>query len=137
MAEFGVDEKKPIPGAPTYKEPTTIWDAIIGGARREDGFTPRGAVFLQEQVEAIFQGNADLSAPEEKGAKKGLEKLIRGGPLGEAIVDVLFGDNKAGAPDPSPPSGGTGRVPGDIGFVVNDAGELVAVQMLPVWTRDP
>lgn len=82
-------------------------------------------------------GRAGNSGSETKGIQKAIEKGLRFGKLREAFLDVLFGDNKVGAPDP------VGRQV--VKFVDENGQEYtldanmqpVKVQMLPMWEADP
>lgn len=92
---------------------------------------------IVDEAKAALQGHADTPAVDEKIGKQVAKKVIRGGPLGEAIRDVLFGGQQAGAPDPQgrydvvqvDQAGNT--------YTMNADGQMVQVQMLPMWTADP
>lgn len=90
-----------------------------------------------EEIDDQLSGRADNNFAEKKGIEKGIAKVIRSGTLTDILDKLLFGDNKAGAPDPELPNGGAGRDPAGHTYVVDADGNLVEVQMLPVWTRDP
>lgn len=100
-----------------------------------DTNTPEGAA-RQEVVDQL-NGRGNNTAAETKGIEKAIEKGLKLGRIQGTLVDVLFGDDKAGAPDPAPRY--------DLRFVDeqgrvttwDEQGNLVEVVMPPMWMADP
>lgn len=97
---------------------------------------PVGSAIVEEAGNAL-RGRAETPAVDEKIGKTLVKKLIRGGPIGEAISDVLFGGNKAGAPDPSGRRGPLQFDESGAPFRFNERGERIDTQMLDMWMADP
>jgi hypothetical protein len=115
----------------------SIWEWFITPDGEGSLLPPTVSQAIGEQLEDTLAGRSGNNAGETKLEQKAIEKVVRGGPLGESIVEVLFGDNRAGAPDPS--SRRSEPFIDEQGQLVqfNERGEKLLVQMLPIWLRDP
>lgn len=121
--------------APSLLAASSLFPLLPRFPEPEKPGTPEN--IIQTEISDQLHGRAGNSGSETKGIQKGIEKVLRFGKLREAFLDVLFGDSKAGAPDP------VGR---QVAKFIDENGQEytfdaemrpVKVQMLPMWDADP
>lgn len=137
MAEFQVGTGPPPAERTTRDRLLTVWEWFITPDDTGNLVPPTAVQSVAEEIDDQLAGRGGNNAAEMKGIEKAAEKLVRGGPIGEAIVKLFFGDEKAGAPDPDARLGIPFTDEEGINFQFNERGEKVRVQMLPMWTADP
>lgn len=98
---------------------------------------PTIAKSVGEEIDDQLNGRADNSFAEKKSIEKAAEKALRSGNLTNVLEKLLFGDSRAGAPDPARRRSTVLVDEQGFPYQLNERGERVEVQMLPMWLADP